>query len=158
MDFHLLLQVFVSKQLWPAHVLCIKTYTVFFPQVFKGTYNGEDVAVKVFRKQYNNQVLLHRYKDLREELTIMSQLDHPRVVSLLGVALRPLCIVLRLAPQGSLKDHLALCPQGIQSNVAHRLLFQAREWTSRFAFVGKMMCSQETVVYVWYLYIQCTIA
>ncbi len=82
------------------------------------------MAIKVFRKRYNNQVLLHRYKDLREELTIMSNLDHPRVTSLVGVCLRPLCIVLNLAPQGSLKSHLALCPQGMDSGVAHRLLYQ----------------------------------
>ena len=93
-------------------------------QVFRGEYKHEAVAVKVFRKRYNNQVLLHRYKDLREELTIMSNLDHSRVASLVGVCLKPLCIVLKLAPQGSLKDHIALCPQGMQNIVAHRLLFQ----------------------------------
>ncbi len=94
--------------------------------MFRGSYKGEDVAIKVFRKRYNNQVLLHRYKDLREELTIMSNLNHPRVVSLVGVCLRPLCMVLKLAPQGSLKDHLTLCPQGMDSGVAHRLLFQVQ--------------------------------
>ena len=93
-------------------------------QVFQGRYNNEAVAIKVFRRLYNDQVLLHRYKDLREEVTIMSNLDHPRVASLVGVCLKPLCIVLKLAPEGSLKDHLALCPQGLERDVAHRLLFQ----------------------------------
>lgn len=102
-------------------------YVYHYMQVFRGEYKKEDVAVKVFRKKYNNHVLLHRYKDLREEITIMSNLDHPRVVALVGVCLKPLCIVLKLAPQGSLKDHIALCPQGMQSSVAHRLLFQVRK-------------------------------
>ena len=54
----------------------------------------------------------------------MSHLDHPRVVSLVGVALRPLCMVMQLAPQCSLTDHLDLCPHGLQHKVAHSLLFQ----------------------------------
>ena len=93
-------------------------------QVFRGSYDGQPVAVKVFRKKYTKNVLLNRYKDLREELTIMSQLDHPRVVSLIGVCLKPLCMVLQLAPLGSLRDHLSLCPSGMKCSVAHRLLYQ----------------------------------
>ena len=82
------------------------------------------MAVKVFQRPYKHDVLLQQYKDLREELTIMSHLDHPRVVSLVGVALRPLCMVMQLAPQCSLADHLDLCPHGLQHKVAHSLLFQ----------------------------------
>ena len=93
-------------------------------QVFRGTFDRQPVAVKVFRKKYHKDVLLNRYKDLREELTIMSQLDHPRVVSLIGVCLKPLCMVLQLAPLGSLRDHLKLCPRGMKCNVSHRLLYQ----------------------------------
>jgi hypothetical protein len=84
------------------------------------------VAVKVFRKRYVKDILLNRYKDLREELTIMSQLDHPRVVSLIGVCLKPLCMVLQLAPLGSLSDHLTLCPRGMKCDMAHRLLYQVK--------------------------------
>ena len=94
--------------------------------MFKGTYNSQPVAVKVFRKRYAKDILLNRYKDLREELTIMSQLDHPRVVSLVGVCLKPLCMVLQLAPLGSLSDHLTLCPRGVKCDMAHRLLYQVR--------------------------------
>ena len=92
--------------------------------MFRGSYDGQPVAVKVFRKKYSKNVLLNRYKDLREELTIMSQLDHPRVVSLIGVCLKPLCMVLQLAPLGSLRDHLSLCPRGMKCSVVHRLLYQ----------------------------------
>ena len=84
------------------------------------------MAVKVFRRPYKQDILLQQYKDLREELTIMSHLDHPRVVSLVGVALHPLCMVMQLAPQSSLNDHLDLCPHGLHHNIAHRVLFQVR--------------------------------
>ncbi len=66
----------------------------------------------------------------------MSNLNHPRVVSLVGVCLKPLCMVLKLAPQGSLKDHLALCPQGMDSGVTHRLLFQVQ-----CVVVDKLVCT-----------------
>ena len=92
--------------------------------MFAGTYQGEPVAVKVFRKGYHEDVMLRRYKDLREELTIMSQLQHPRVVALVGVCLRPLAMVLKLAPLGSLRNHIDLCPHGMQSHVTHQVLYQ----------------------------------
>ena len=82
------------------------------------------MAVKVFQRGYHEDVLLRRYKDLREELTIMSHLQHPRVVALVGVCLKPLAMVLKLAPLGSLRDHINLCPLGMQAQVAHQVLFQ----------------------------------
>ncbi len=96
------------------------------PQVYRGTYRGEAVAVKVFRKGYREDVMLRRYKDLREELSIMSQLQHPRVVALVGVCLKPLAMVLKLAPLGSLRNHINLCPHGMQSHMAHQVLYQVR--------------------------------
>ncbi len=45
---------------------------------------------------------MREYRDLREELTIMSHLSHPCVVTLLGVCLKPLCVVMPLAAQVTL--------------------------------------------------------
>jgi serine/threonine protein kinase len=39
----------------------------------------------------------------RSEVSFLSQLNHPHVVNLLGVCIRPLCVVLELAPLGSLE-------------------------------------------------------
>ena len=36
----------------------------------------------------------------------MLTLNHPNIVPLLGISLMPLCLVLSLAPQGSLDNHL----------------------------------------------------
>ena len=49
-------------------------------QVLKGTYDGHPVAVKLFRKIKGAVSLTRQYKSLREELTILSHLDHPRYV------------------------------------------------------------------------------
>ena len=44
----------------------------------------------------------------------------------MGVSLRPLCLVMDLAPQGSLTNHLDLCPLGLSHTMAHRTLYQVR--------------------------------
>lgn len=38
----------------------------------------------------------------RAEVSFLLQLDHPSIVQMLGVCIRPLCIVIELAPLGSL--------------------------------------------------------
>lgn len=93
-------------------------------QVYRGMYKDKAVAVKVFSKGYHENVLLRRYKDLRDELTIMTHLEHPHVMSLVGVNLKPLALVLELAPYGSLRNHIDLCPHGMQSGVVHQILYQ----------------------------------
>ena len=41
-------------------------------------------------------------RDLRQEVTVLAQLSHPNIVALLGVCFHPMCMVLELAPMGSL--------------------------------------------------------
>ena len=45
---------------------------------------------------------LQLFRDLRQEVSVLAQLYHPNIVSLLGVSLRPMCIVIEYAPMGSL--------------------------------------------------------
>ena len=45
---------------------------------------------------------LFLFRDLRQEVTVLAQLSHPNIMSLLGVSLRPMCLVMELAPMGSL--------------------------------------------------------
>ena len=47
-------------------------------KVVKGTYDSHPVAVKLFRKYQSAESLSRQYKSLREEVTILSHLDHPR--------------------------------------------------------------------------------
>ena len=47
------------------------------------------------------------YLNARKELTILLSLHHNNIVPLLGVSLQPLCLILKLAPLGSLSDQLS---------------------------------------------------
>ena len=46
------------------------------------------------------------YLNARKELSILLALQHPNIVPLLGISLKPLCLVLSLAPLGALNDRL----------------------------------------------------
>ena len=92
--------------------------------VYRGKYRNETVAVKEFLTQTQAETLyetddspaafdphddtitsgeaLFLFRDLRQEVTVLAQLSHPNIVSLLGVSLRPMCLVIELAPMGSL--------------------------------------------------------
>ncbi|XP_019852360.1 PREDICTED: leucine-rich repeat serine/threonine-protein kinase 1-like [Amphimedon queenslandica] len=95
--------------------------------VYKGKYRNVPVAVKEFLTQSQADAFqdedelppggihtyhdddsissgeaLFLYRDMRQEVTVLAQLSHPNIVSILGVSLRPMCIALELAPMGSL--------------------------------------------------------
>jgi leucine-rich repeat kinase 1 len=93
--------------------------------VYRGKYRNESVAIKEFLTQSQAEAFgdddgqaaqtvyreedtitageaLFLYRDMRQEVTVLAQLSHPNIVSLLGISLRPMCIALELAPMGSL--------------------------------------------------------
>ena len=41
-------------------------------------------------------------RDMRQEVTVLAQLNHPNIVALLGVCFHPMFMVIELAPMGSL--------------------------------------------------------
>ncbi|XP_061408692.1 leucine-rich repeat serine/threonine-protein kinase 1 isoform X1 [Lethenteron reissneri] len=86
--------------------------------IYRALYQGQPVAVKdyhikgaaqqedtVLRRMHAGRVW-RRMADLRVEACMMRTLSHPCVVALLGVSVRPLVLVLELAPLGSLSDVL----------------------------------------------------
>ena len=96
------------------------TFLYILGAVYKGRYNGQMVAIKktMFRgSEKDGNVgdnddeifmkealcLLHEF---RQEVIVLAQLDHPNIVALLGVSIRPLCMALEFAPLGSLFDIL----------------------------------------------------
>ena len=74
--------------------------------------------------------IVEGFGNLKKELSILSPLKHAHVISLLGVLLRPLGLVLELAPLGSLKCILSsYADVGLRLplNVSQAVVFQVRE-------------------------------
>ncbi|KAL3853636.1 hypothetical protein ACJMK2_017166 [Sinanodonta woodiana] len=93
-----------------------------FGHVYNGTYKDKPVAVKVFNKIADDPPL----KLLRQEAAILRCLNHPSVVSLVGVCVRPPIIVLELAPHGTLGalHKLGKCKDKL---LQHRIALQVSE-------------------------------
>ena len=60
------------------------------------------------------------YRDLRQEVTVLAQLNHPNIVALLGVSIRPMCMVIEFAPMGSLFGTLDKTVEQIKQDQADR--------------------------------------
>ncbi|KAL6888984.1 hypothetical protein ACP4OV_010010 [Aristida adscensionis] len=58
----------------------------FFGEVFRGTWNGTDVAIKVFLEQ---DLTTENMEDFCNEISILSRLRHPNVILFLGACMKP---------------------------------------------------------------------
>ncbi|XP_033759236.1 leucine-rich repeat serine/threonine-protein kinase 2-like isoform X1 [Pecten maximus] len=90
--------------------------------VYRGTYKGQAAAVKVF----NVVGAVHPHKMQRQEATVLRCLNHPSIVSLLGVSFQPRVIVLELAPKGSLGNVLK-SGRPLDRIMQHRIALQVAE-------------------------------
>eukprot|EP00210_Caulerpa_lentillifera_P007300 g6978.t1 len=72
-----------------------------YGEVFKGTWNGTDVAVKKLLEQDVSSVMLEEFLS---EVKIMKRLRHPNVLLFMGACMQPpnLAIVTEFLPRGSL--------------------------------------------------------
>ncbi|PUZ74858.1 hypothetical protein GQ55_1G100200 [Panicum hallii var. hallii] len=73
----------------------------FFGEVFRGLWNGTDVAIKVFLEQ---DLTTENMKDFCNEISILSRLRHPNVILFLGACMKPphLSLVTEYMELGSL--------------------------------------------------------
>ncbi|XP_028065499.1 serine/threonine-protein kinase EDR1-like isoform X5 [Camellia sinensis] len=73
----------------------------FFGEVFRGIWNGTDVAIKVFLEQ---DLTAENMKDFCNEISILSRLRHPNVILFLGACTKPphLSMVTEYMEMGSL--------------------------------------------------------
>ncbi|CAL1529200.1 unnamed protein product [Lymnaea stagnalis] len=84
----------------------------------KDNSNPEQVAIKILFKQVQARMDIKKgfhaflekacsaYLTARQEVSILSQLEHPHIVPLIALCLKPLSLVLALAPNGSLDSKL----------------------------------------------------
>lgn len=73
----------------------------FFGEVFRGIWNGTDVAIKVFLEQ---DLTAENMEDFCNEISILSRLRHPNVILFLGACMTPphLSMVTEYMEMGSL--------------------------------------------------------
>ncbi|XP_029431041.1 leucine-rich repeat serine/threonine-protein kinase 1 isoform X2 [Rhinatrema bivittatum] len=91
--------------------------------IYQAQYQGKPVAVKSFLiKKYKNSVdasldtmlkhlqamdTMRNFAEFRQEASMLHSLQHPCIVSLMGISIHPLCFALELAPLGSLTTTLS---------------------------------------------------
>ncbi|XP_059659768.1 serine/threonine-protein kinase EDR1-like isoform X2 [Cornus florida] len=92
----------------------------FFGEVFRGIWNGTDVAIKVFLEQ---DLTVENMEDFCNEISILSRLRHPNVILFLGACTKPprLSMVTEYMEMGSLYYLIHLSGQKKKLNWRRRL-------------------------------------
>ncbi|XP_038900893.1 serine/threonine-protein kinase EDR1-like isoform X3 [Benincasa hispida] len=82
----------------------------FFGEVFRGIWNGTDVAIKVFLEQ---DLTPENVEDFCNEISILSRLRHPNVILFLGACTKPprLSMITEYMEMGSLYSLIHLSGQ-----------------------------------------------
>ncbi|RWR80771.1 serine/threonine-protein kinase EDR1 isoform X1 [Cinnamomum micranthum f. kanehirae] len=90
-----------SEILWEDLLLGEEIGRGSFAVVYRGTWNGSDVAIKVYLgNEYHEEIFI----DYKKEIAIMKRLRHPNVLLFMGAVYSPdrLAIVTEFLPRGSL--------------------------------------------------------
>ncbi|XP_061591967.1 LOW QUALITY PROTEIN: leucine-rich repeat serine/threonine-protein kinase 1 [Cololabis saira] len=89
--------------------------------IYRARYQGQPVAVKRFDfkkgrqqsvstdtmiKHLQSANAIRSFSEFRQEASMLHSLQHPCIVSLVGISIHPLCFALQLAPLGSLNTVL----------------------------------------------------
>ncbi|KAI4376385.1 hypothetical protein MLD38_014154 [Melastoma candidum] len=80
-----------------------------FGKLYRGTYNGEEVAIKILERPENDleraQLMEQQFQ---QEVMMLSRLKHPNIVRFIGACYKPIvwCIVTEYAKGGSVRQFL----------------------------------------------------
>jgi serine/threonine protein kinase len=80
-----------------------------FGKLYRGTYNGEDVAIKILERPENSpekaQLMEQQFQ---QEVMMLANLKHPNIVRFIGGCRKPMvwCIVTEYAKGGSVRQFL----------------------------------------------------
>uniref|UniRef100_UPI00398E8825 leucine-rich repeat serine/threonine-protein kinase 1 n=1 Tax=Pristiophorus japonicus TaxID=55135 RepID=UPI00398E8825 len=114
--------------------------------VYRATYNTTPIAVKRFHfkkcRQQSDESnadsmfrhleameALRNFSEFRQEASMLHSMQHPCIVSLVGISIHPLCFALELAPLGSLNTVLTEHSKGawfmpLGHMLTHRIAYQ----------------------------------
>ncbi|KAH0912743.1 hypothetical protein HID58_036064, partial [Brassica napus] len=80
-----------------------------FGKLYKGTYNGEDVAVKILERPENSpEKAQFMEQQFQQEVSMLANLKHQNIVRFIGACRKPMvwCIVTEYAKGGSVRQFL----------------------------------------------------
>ena len=97
-----------------------------------GEEEGEQDVRSLLARPPSRHSIVNGFTNVKKELSILFPLSHPHVVKLYGVMLRPMGLVLELAPMGSLKKILNRYHEvhaKLQARATQRVLIQVCHMT-----------------------------